>query len=162
MRLLATLIFTFTIMTTTHAAKYSPAAWNLLPGEHLVFGFKTRHHKILSLALGAHNRYLVYRFGRWGRVELEYPAQKDKSSFGHFKYSSYFRGGGAQNLGLDLQRIHFTHKRVAYEVYCESSAEDDTLYVGVRIDGEEIISVKVPPGTYEGSLRDLDGLLERH
>jgi hypothetical protein len=136
--------------------------YHVKPDEKLVFGFITKHGKALGIALGKNNSYLVYRYGKKGKVELEYPAKKDKSSFGKFTYSSYYRGGGKSNLGLDLQRLSFRNHNTDYEIFYEYSAEYDTEYVGVRIYGDEIISVKVPPGKYVGTLSDVYNFVERN
>jgi hypothetical protein len=146
------------------ATEYTVAqksVYHVKPDEQLVFGLITKHGKALGIALGKNNSYLVYRYGKKGRVELEYPAKKDKSSFGKFTYSSYYRGGGKSNLGLDLQRLSFRNHNADYEIFYEYSAEYDTEYVGVCIDGDETISVKVPPGKYVGTLRDVSNFAER-
>jgi hypothetical protein len=147
------------------ATEYTDAqksVYHVKPDERLVFGFKTKHSKTLGITLGKNNSYLVYRYGRKGKVELEYPAKKDKSSFEKFTYSGYYRGGGKSNLGLDLQHLSFRHHNVDYEVFYEYSAKDDTAYVGVRIDSDEIISAKAPPGKYLGTLSDVSDFVGRH
>jgi hypothetical protein len=144
-----------------HAASIDKAAYHVRSGERLIFGFKTPHGKALGIAMGAHNRYLVYRYGKKGNVELEYPTRRDKSSFGAFTYSHYFRGGGAANAGLEIDGLHFENHHVMYEVFCEYDATDDATHVGVRVGGEDVISIRVPPGKYVGWLGDLEDWVER-
>ncbi len=45
----------------------------------------------------------------------------------------YFRGGGAENEGLDLNSLTFTNGGFVYEVYDHYIAESDTMFAGVRI-----------------------------
>jgi hypothetical protein len=163
--ILSILLLILSVTICISAKEYTDAqksAYHVKPDEQLIFGFKTKHGKALGIALGKNNSYLVYRYGKKGKVELEYPAKKDKSSFGKFTYSSYYRGGGKSNLGLDLQRLSFRNYNADYEIFYEYSAEYDTEYVGVRIDGDETISVKVPPGKYVGTLSDVYNFVERN
>jgi hypothetical protein len=146
------------------ATEYTVAqksVYHVKPDEQLVFGFMTKHDKALGIALGKNNSYLVYRYGKKGRVELEYPAKKDKSSFGKFTYSSYYRGGSKSNLGLDLQRLSFRNHNTDYEVFYEYSAEYDTEYVGVRVNGDEVISDKSTSAKCVGTLSDVFEFIER-
>lgn len=49
--------------------------------ESTALGFKiAQKNKFVSLCEGANNRYLVYRYGTAGKIELQYPEQPDASS----------------------------------------------------------------------------------
>jgi hypothetical protein len=91
-------------------------------GEKVVFSCAVkRTGKIVSLCsspkLSKTEGYLQYRFGRPGKVELEFP--KDRStSQGAFKYSHYFR---AQ---VDSTEISFTVDGYTYSVFDEFNGEE--------------------------------------
>jgi len=91
--------------------------YNLEKSEKIRFGFSTADGKIVSIATGHDDSYIVYRYGRKGNVEFEYPPKKVRSSFKLFDYSGYFRGGGSTNLGLNLQSVSFRKGKSAYEIY---------------------------------------------
>lgn len=100
--------------------------------ETQLFGFTTTSGRVMSICTAADTSYIVYRYGRPGHVELEYPRQL-RGSWSAFTYSYYLRGGGAANAGLDLNELSFENAGYAYTVYEEYSAEDDTTRYGIRI-----------------------------
>jgi len=75
------------------------------PDEQILISFKTREGKTVSLSSEMENRYIVFRIGTDIKTEMEFP-RKTKESWQKFKYSSYLRGGGAENEGLDLNYGH--------------------------------------------------------
>lgn len=76
--------------------------------------------------------YIVYRFGRPGKIELVYPTDRT-NSWKSFDYAYYFRGGGAANDGLDLNYLSFTNHGWKYTVYEEYRAADDSQKIGIRL-----------------------------
>jgi hypothetical protein len=104
-----------------------------------------KSQKILSLCAvqptDTHNGYIIYRFGTAQKIELEYP--KDKTgSFAQFTYSTYFRGGGKQNAGLNLMSVYFTNDDIQYEVFSNSSAEDEKINYGVTVHSETDVTLE--------------------
>jgi hypothetical protein len=69
-------------------------------------------------------------------------------------YSSYFRGGGPGNEGLDLQALTFVNGDARYEVYQEYTAVENTTHVGIRV------TVGDSGGTIDLAGKDLRGGLE--
>lgn len=105
----------------------------LLPNEEIVFSFKTKSGKKMVLAKDKENEYIVYRFGTSKKVELEFPATKDKESWNHFTYSYYNRGGGVENAGMELKSIFFQNGNFDYTIYYGYYSEDDSYDVGVEV-----------------------------
>jgi hypothetical protein len=80
----------------------------ILENEELIFSFNTKNGKKLVLAKDKENEYIVYRFGTKDKIELEYP-EKNKESWSKFTYGYYSRGGGKQNLAMELESIFFSN-----------------------------------------------------
>jgi len=132
----------------------------LQQGETLLFSFRTKSKKIVSLALGPQEKYLVYRFGRKGHIEFVYPQDK-KNSFSKFTYSYYLRGGGAMNAGLDLNFLRFSNQGYLYVVYDEFSSEDHSRAVGVKVikDGKTLVDIQGIPETAKETLVNIRDLI---
>ena len=102
------------------------------------------------------DQYLVCRFDTDSTIELEFPSER-KGSFENFIYSYYFRGGGAVNERLDLNRVTFCNGDCRYVVYEEHSPRDSLSRVGVRVINEETgkeFEMKGRPESAKGSLVD--------
>lgn len=108
----------------------------LLKSESGIFSFDTQNGKHVVLAKDKANAYIVYRYGTKNSVEFEFP-EKNKDSRKKFKYSSYLRGGGVQNEGMDLNYVYFINKGYKYSIY-------DTYYsVGNKSElGVEVTNLK--------------------
>jgi hypothetical protein len=123
------------------------------PGETTIMAFQMADSpKYVSICTS--DSYIVYRFGTPKKVELEYP--KDLAdSWNQFEYSSYLRGGGASNEGLDLNYVKFKSGSWEYVIYQEYSAADDATSVGIRLtglkDGKKY-DLHGKPDTVQGSL----------
>ena len=102
--------------------------------EEVLFSFKIKDtNKVLSVCISKEEpTYIVYRFGTKDNIELEFPQDK-KDSWNKFTYSYYLRGGGKQNIGLDLNHLSFQNGNYTYEVYEEYSAEQEMTSVGVKV-----------------------------
>ncbi|MDR0182127.1 hypothetical protein [Lysobacter arvi] len=102
--------------------------------------------------------YLVYRFGRYGQIELAYPEKLDATSWGKFKFSGYARGGGIQNDTMGEYSLTFTNSGVQYSIYQDwRLAEDDySIGVTVRRPKKPVISMSGMLKTQVGSLTLLD------
>lgn len=108
----------------------------LEPAEECVFSFKTKNGKTMMLAKEKNNKYLIYRYGTKNKIELEFPF-KDSRSWNKFTYNFYFRGGGKQNAGLDIDNLKFEnngYKYIIYAVYSAGDEENEESYnIGILI-----------------------------
>jgi hypothetical protein len=129
--------------------------------EKIVFAFKTEKGKSMNLVMDKDRKYMAYRFGTSGKIELQFP-EKLENTFEQFTYNYYMRGGGASNEGIDLNYISFagdTHRFIIFEEwsYNGPNTDDQTLSVGIRIidlkTKKETI-IKGISSTAKGSLID--------
>ena len=86
--------------------------------EQILFSCKMSKKKILSLCasndLSRDTGYLQYRFGKAGKIELEYPNEL-KNSQKAFQFSRYTRPG------TTYLRLKFTNQRTTYSIFSEST-----------------------------------------
>ena len=109
--------------------------------EKIVFSCTTAKAKIVSLCsskqLAKDKGYLQYRFGLPGKIELEFPQQRE-NTLTVFKYSHYFR---AQ---FDQTEISFSSGGYEYAIFDDYNGEQKPAQSdqGVRItppnNGKEI------------------------
>ena len=90
--------------------------------EKIIFNCTIKENaKIVSLCssreLTKDRGYIQYRFGRPGKVELEFPKSREKTQQA-FKYSHYFR---AQ---VDLTEISFTSDNYTYSIFDDYNGEE--------------------------------------
>ena len=89
--------------------------------EKVVFSCTLKNAKVVSLCsstkLSKTEGYLQYRFGGSGKIELEYPKEREATQKA-FKYSHYFR---AQ---VDLTEISFTIDGYVYTVFDNFNGEE--------------------------------------
>jgi hypothetical protein len=113
------------------SAKHQPL---LNKNEEVLISFKLANsNKVLTVATSKKEPgYIVYRFGQKNKIELEYPKDLSKS-WERFTYSYYFRGGGPENEGLDLNYLRFTNGNYTYTIYEERQSEDGSEKVGVIV-----------------------------
>lgn len=126
-------------------------------GEEIIFSFKLKSGKTALLLKGENDSYIVYRFGTNRKIELEYPAELNTDSWQKFTYSYYFRGGGKENAGLDLNYVSFENNGYSYKLYDEYSAEDDSRHTGILVtdaEGKER-DITGAKGSAKGSLVSL-------
>jgi len=129
-------------------------------GETTVFAFQTKSGKTAALCRGPKGAYLVYRFGTAAKVELQYPAKLDASSWKKFTYWSYTRGGGAANEGVESAQLRFENGGVAYTLtddtrayYTRQHEEDYRREVGIDVAMKgKPISIVGLPATVVGDL----------
>lgn len=115
----------------------------LLPNEKVLFSFETDRYKKMVLAKDTANGYIVYRFGSYNNIELEYPA-RNKDSWNKFAYSYYFRSGGGANAGLDLNYVAFDNNGTRYVIYETYSAENNESAVGVKVIASDRTETDIP------------------
>lgn len=109
----------------------------ILPNEDTIYSFKTKNGKTMMLAKDKNDKYMVYRFGTPKHIDFEFPENKDTSSFSHFSYNYYFRGGGKENAGLDIDNLIFENQGFQYIVFSSYSAGDgkydESFSIGIII-----------------------------
>jgi hypothetical protein len=129
----------------------------LLKDEILIISFKTANGKKMSLTREKNYKYIVYRYGTNKKIELEYP-EKTEDSWRKFKYSFYFRGGGKQNEGMDINKLTFINNNSKYEIYHDYTAGGEEYTLGIRVTdlkaGKSFI-LKGKEKTQNGSLIEL-------
>lgn len=126
-------------------------------GETEIFRFKTSSGKTAVICTGENDSYIVYRFGTNSKVELVYPAAMTNDSWSLFTYSYYYRGGGKENAGLDLNYLTFENNGYTYKLYQEYSAEDNSETAGIMVTGANGVEtdLKAVKNSVKGSLIDL-------
>ncbi len=126
-------------------------------GETKIFGFKTKSGKYAVICKGENESYLVYRFGTDKKIELEYPSAKNSDSWQLFTYTYYYRGGGKENAGLDLNYLTFENNGYSYKLYQEYSAEDNSESSGIIVTGANGIDtdIKAIKSSVKGRLYEL-------
>ncbi len=115
----------------------------LLKGETELFRFKTKTGKTAIICTGENDSYILYRFGTNNKIELEYPASKNNDSWQLFTYSYYYRGGGKENAGLDLNYLTFENNGYVYKLYQEYSAEDNSETAGILVTGANNVETDI-------------------
>lgn len=126
-------------------------------GETEIFRFKTKGGKTAVICKGESDSYLVYRFGTSSNIELQYPSELNEGSWQLFTYSYYFRGGGKENAGMDLNYLSFNNNGYNYKLYQEYSAEDNSEAAGIIVTDKDLkeTNIKAAKNTVKGSLIDL-------
>ena len=104
-----------------------------LKNEKLVYQLKMKNGKQVSVCVDKDQKYMVYRYGSKNKIELEYPKEKDLSSFQKFEYSEYKRGGGIQNAAMELKYLAFTNNGIKYVVYDTYFAEINKSNAGIKV-----------------------------
>lgn len=104
-----------------------------LKNEKLVYQLKMKNGKQLSVCIDKDEKYIVYRYGSKNKIELEYPKEKDFSSFQKFKYSGWSRGGGIKNSAMELKYLAFTNNGIKYVVYDTYFAEINKSNAGIKV-----------------------------
>lgn len=105
--------------------------------EEIVFAFQLANKKWVSVCKEKSGQYIVYRFGTAGKIELEYPAVLDSSSWQQFSFKGYSRGGGIQNAAVNFAFLTFNNNGVNYEVYDTWTAEENKRDIGVTVTTEK-------------------------
>ena len=109
----------------------------------------------MVLAKDKKDNYLIYRFGTADKIDLEFPKEKNKQSFKKFTFSTYLRGGGIQNEGMDLNGVHFMIADFEYSVFQNYYAVGNKIEIGVEIKNlktNKITAIFGNPKTVIGTL----------
>jgi len=104
----------------------------LLENEKVIYSFNTQKGKRLVIANDTIENYLVYRFGTIDKIEFEFPEDLEQS-WTKFKFSSYMRGGGVQNEGIDLNYLYFMNGNYRYVIFSEYYSVDNIYECGIKV-----------------------------
>jgi len=128
----------------------------LLANENIIYSFTAENNKKMVLAKDSSNKYIIYRLGTNEKIEFEFP-EKTKNSWDKFTYSFYFRGGGKQNEGLDLNYVYFVKDNFKYIIYNTYSAVDEKSKCGIKVlntKTKNTVDIKGNINSIQGSLTD--------
>ena len=103
------------------------------PTEEIIFTFQVKNQKWVSVCKEKNGKYLVYRFGKQNKIELQYPAILDSNSWNQFTFKGYTRGGGKGNAAMHYAFLNFNKNGINYEVYETWDSEDDKEKCGVFV-----------------------------
>ena len=125
----------------------------LQPGETSIFSFSLEDGSRVFLCVGEDEEYLTFRMLRADTLIFQYPAVPDSNSWRLFEYSSYSRGVGAANMGMDINSLTFDADSVVYTLYDEYYAEDESYHDGLRmVSPRGEVDLEGVPESVTGSL----------
>ncbi len=112
------------------------ASLHLLENEKLIFTFKRLNSdKRLTIAIDKAQNYLVYRYGKAGKVELTYMMKKgdNKDKFEYLQHDQY---GASRN---EIKKLIFTVNDYRYSIYDNyiEGKMDEKDGVGVVIENKK-------------------------
>lgn len=147
----ALLFTTFTLASSFSAAQSQSLC---TATEKTVFSFQEiKSKKLTSLCKETNSEYLVYRFGRKDKVELQFPKELNESSWKKFEFFGRRRPGGKMNAGFGEYWLSFSNGPAQYVVFQEWSDEDGMYSIGVNVEvKEKTIVLKGSKNTQQGSL----------
>jgi len=108
-------------------------AQHLLSNEEVIYSFETKNGKKMTLVKDKNNQYIQYRFGSPNKIEMEFPKERTKESWKKFHYNSYWRGGGIQNAGMEIDNLSFNHNGYDYLLFRTYHAEGEVYTAGIII-----------------------------
>jgi hypothetical protein len=131
-------------------------------GDLIFFACTTKNKKIISLCgKGTKDKPtgVYYRFGRTNKIEMDFPENKDESSFLKFSYDYYFR------YRVKLESINFINNGYSYSIYDdyrdddpeEKEMHDIGLVVNLIGASKKIVNIKCKSGIYNS----LSGIQEK-
>lgn len=128
-----------------------------LSNEELVYAFKTKKGKYLSVCKDKEDGYLVYRFGNAEKIELQFPKKLDKSSWDKFDSHTYHRGGTA---AMDEDHLSFEINGYRYKIVDERAIDqgDEHFYRGIEVlnlSTNEESFIQADSATSQGALMKL-------
>ena len=129
----------------------------LLPNEKALLEFRTIDNDNIVVASDTSFEYIYVKYAKDNKLIFDFPADKTRSRI-LFDYSYYYRGGGAENEGLDLNYLTFIFENSLYEIYQEYSAVDEKTRCGIKItdltSGKEK-DLESDPATIKGNLNEV-------
>lgn len=124
--------------------------------EECKFAFYTSDSMRVVLTVAVKNSEPVFRLYRNQELLLQHPEEPD-SGAREFYYSYYFRGGGVDNAGLDLNYLYFTLMDTLYVLYDTYSAEEASHQAGLKLYNLKNELLKIFPArmnSLQGSLTE--------
>ncbi len=126
------------------------------PNEEIVFAVQLKNLKWVSVCKEKNGHYIVYRFGTKSKIELQYPALLDSTSWQQFTFQGYVRGGGKQNAAMRFGYLNFYNNDINYEVYDLWNSDDDKEKCGVQVTlNKKTIDMKGNVKSRKGSIIEL-------
>ncbi|MFQ3639295.1 MAG: hypothetical protein SNJ62_04705 [Chloracidobacterium sp.] len=149
----------------SHPSAAGPVQGNMLctGTEKLIFGATTTSGKMVCLCASADftnkKGYLQYRFGRPGRVELEYPADQSVGSQRLFYYAHYTR------YQREWASVRFKNKEYNYRIYYsyDGEAGRPTAEYGLNVylgEGDKGTNFTLRRNSVVGALQELEGAIQ--
>lgn len=135
-----------------------------LNNENLVYQLKMKNGKLMTICIDKDQKYIVYRYGSKNKIELEYPKDKDLSSFQKFEYSGWSRGGGVKNSAMELKYLAFTNNGTKYVIYDTYFAEGNKFNTGIKViePKNKITNLKGLKKSAKGNLADLKDIVKEN
>lgn len=118
----------------------------------------TDTNDIVSVCIGNEDQsYIVCRIGKIGENIQEYPGKRE-NTWDYYNYSYYFRGGGNENEGMDLNCLTYEDNDLRFEIHEDYVNQDDKgellIKTTNKITGEEVMQ-EGDSESREGSLVNL-------
>jgi hypothetical protein len=166
MKTIAFLVVTLLFSNFINAQKKINYGLLQKPGEEVVFGFSLKNsNKIVLVCCQKDDKYIVYRFGNKEKVELQYPAMLNATSWKAFRYSGYSRKG-VNNSPMEMHSVTFTNNHVIYKVFedWDGDHHDSDAGILVQVNGKKT-KLEGKPSSKDGSLgflQDKDDLIHNY
>lgn len=147
-----TVLFLFLLVPVFVFSQY------ILKNEEVIFSFETKQGKKMFLVKDMDNQYIQYRFGSKNNIEMQYPKERNLSSWKKFGYNSYWRGGGIQNAGMEIDNISFDNDGYHYLVYRTYFSEGEDYYAGIKITNSKgaVTRIRAKYKTVTGCICNLE------
>ncbi len=125
-----------------------------------LFSFEDEVGKRYVLSSDVEGSYIYFSITGTDSMEMMYPSIEmmnydSLNSWELFRYSYYFRGGGQENAGLDLNYVYFTYDSTKYVLYNNYSAEEDQETFGLKmidLRNDSTSLIEGMEGTRKGAL----------
>ena len=128
------------------------------PNENLIFSFKTKSAKTLSVAIDVSQDYLIYRFGKPNAIEFEYRQDKGSSEKEFMYLNEENHGGYIRYPVTELSFINDDYKYCIYNAYSEHNDDySGPKGVGIIVTNMKTQKCTIIEGDNEyGDFEDLE------
>lgn len=124
--------------------------------EVIVFAFKFKNKKWVSVCKEKNEKYIVYRSGTAAKIDLQFPSVLDSSSWHKFIFQGYMRGGGKENEAMNFANLYFTNNGINYTVYEDYTIVQNKSTCGVLVKiNDKTTDLNGILSTRKGNLLDL-------